>query len=153
MVTVLGLAFDLVGAVALALGLFEYSRPEGWHGLQRSPGQYAHDAAFGVVGGTLLSVGFLLEALPYMGISHYSRHWVTALFALVALIVVAAAAFVAYGLLFIAFHAVEARRLTAEHPSIGYDVRRTRSGVRFWLQEPVPLSEAPTEPGTAKPKT
>ena len=133
MVTVLGLVFDLVGAVALAFGLFAYSKPTLPH---RSPTEFAHDAAAGVVGATLLGVGFFLQALPYMGISHYTRHWVTAVFALVALIVVSSVAFVAYGLLYIAFHAVEARRFAAEYPSIPYDTRRRRDGVRFWAQEP-----------------
>ena len=149
MVTVLGLVFALVGAVALALGVFAHSRPRVDGGFHRSPTEYAHDAAFGVVGATLLSTGFLLQALPYMGISHYTRHWVTALFALIALLVVAGVAYLAYGLLFIAFHAVEARRLAVEHPSLSYDVRRRRRGVRFWAQEPVPASGAATEPGVS----
>jgi hypothetical protein len=134
MVQVLGLVFALVGAVALALGLFSHAEPSA-PGFARSPAQYAHDAAFGVVGATMLSAGFLLQMLPYLGISHYTRHWVAAAFAAVALAVVALIAFVAYGLLYIAFHAVEARRVAAAHPSIGYDVRRRRDGIRFWHQE------------------
>ena len=59
-------------------------------------------------------------------------------------------AFVAYGLLYIAFHAVEARRFAAEYPSIPYDTRRRRRGVRFWAQEPLTAQEdAPTEPGAS----
>jgi hypothetical protein len=61
---------------------------------------------------------------------------VTAVFALVALVVVSCIAFVAFGLLYVAFHAVEARRFAAEYPSIPYDARRRRRGVRFWNQEP-----------------
>ena len=136
MVTVLGLVCALVGAVALGSGLFVYSQPASDRGVQRSPTEFAHDAAFAVVGATLLAVGFFLQALPYMGISHYTRHWVTAVFALVALVVVSGIAFVAYGLLYIAFHAVEARRFAAENPSIPYDTHRRRRGVRFWTQEP-----------------
>jgi len=146
MVTVLGLVFGLVGAVALAYGLFAYSKPTLPH---RSPTDYAHDAAAGVVGATFLGIGFFLQALPYMGISHYTRHWVTAVFALVALVVVSSIAFVAYGLLYIAFHAVEARRFAAEYPSTSYDTRRQRHGVRFWAQEPITASEAPTDPGAS----
>jgi drug/metabolite transporter (DMT)-like permease len=148
MVSVLGLVCALVGAVALGSGLFVYSQPAADRGFQRSPTEYAHNAAFAVVGTTLLAVGFFLQALPYMGISHYTRHWVTAVFALVALVVVSGIAFVAYGLLYIAFHAVEARRFAAEYPSIPYDARRRRKGVRFWTQEPsTPPDDAPTEPG------
>ena len=150
MVTVLGLVCALVGAVALGSGLFVYSQPASERGFQRSPTEYAHDAAFAVVGATLLGVGFFLQALPYMGISHYTRHWVTAVFALVALVVVSGIAFVAYGLLYIAFHAVEARRFAAEYPSIPYNARRRRVGIRFWSQEPFTASEdAPTEPGAS----
>lgn len=154
MVTVLGLVCALIGAVALGAGRFVYSQPAE-RGFQRSPTEYAHDAAFAVVGATLLAVGFFLQALPYMGISHYTRHWVTAVFALVALVVVSGIAFVAYGLLYIAFHAVEARRFAAEYPSIPYDTRRRRQGVRFWAQVPLTASEdAPTEPGaSASPKS
>jgi hypothetical protein len=141
--------FDLVGAVALAFGLFAYSKPAGSH---RYPTEYAHDAAFGVVGATLLSIGFVLQALPYLGISHYQRHWVTALVALIALVIVSAAAFVAYGLLYIAFHAVEARRFAAENPSLPYNVQRHRDGAKFWTQEPIPApDDAPTEPGRSVP--
>lgn len=135
MVTVLGLVFALVGAAALGCGLFAYAQPAADRGFHRSPAEYAHDAAFAVVGATFLGVGFFLQALPYMGISHYTRHWVTAVFALVALVVASAIAFVVYGLLFIAFHAVEARRFAAEYPTIPYDARRRRHGVRFWTQE------------------
>jgi hypothetical protein len=138
--------FDLVGAVALALGLFGYSEPLA-AGFRRSPAQYAHDAAFGVVGATLLGIGFIVQALPYLGVSHYQRHWVTLLVALVALAIISAVAFVAYGLLYIAFHAVEARRVAAAFPSIDYNVRRRREGARFWNQEPVSPSDAPTQPG------
>jgi len=69
---------------------------------------------------------------------------------LVALVVVSGIAFVAYGLLYIAFHAVEARRFAAEYPSIPYNARRRRVGIRFWSQEPFTASEdAPTEPGAS----
>jgi hypothetical protein len=145
MVTVLGLVCALVGAVALGSGLFVYSQPAAERGFQRSPTEYAHNAAFAVVGTTLLAVGFFLQALPYMGISHYTRHWVTAVFALVALVVVSGIAFVAYGLLYIAFHAVEARRFAAEYPSIPYNARRRRRGVRFWTQELATPDTATTE--------
>jgi uncharacterized protein with PQ loop repeat len=145
MVTVLGLVCDLVGAIALVLGLFTYAQPL-TPGFRRAPTEYAHDAAFGVVGATLLTVGFLLQALPYFGVSHYSRHWVTVVFAAFALAIVSALAFVAYGLLYIAFHAVEARRVAAAYPSISYNVRRQRDGVKFWNQELVPASETPTDP-------
>jgi len=66
-------------------------------------------------------------------------------FALVALIVVSSIAFVAYGLLYIAFHAVEARRFAAAYPSVPYDSRRRRRGVRFWTQEPATPESATTE--------
>ncbi len=144
-VTVLGLVCALVGAVALGSGLLVYSQPASDRGFQRSPTEYAHGAAFAVVGATLLAVGFFLQALPYMGISHYTRHWVTAVFALVALVVVSGIAFVAYGLLYIAFHAVEARRFAAEFPSIPYNARRRRRGVRFWTQELATPDTATTE--------
>ena len=144
MVQVLGLVFCLVGAVALALGLFTHAEAL-TPGFVRSPAQYAHDAAFGVVGATMLSTGFLLQMLPYLGISHYTRHWVTAVFVVVDLAIAGLIAYVAYGLLYIAFHAVEARRVAADHPSIGYDVRRRRDGIRFWHQELVVGSEDSTE--------
>jgi hypothetical protein len=134
--SVIGLVFDLVGAVALVFGLFTHAEPltPGW---RRSPADHAHDAAFGCIGAFFLVVGFLLQAIYYLGADPAARHWVIALVASIALVIAALVAYAAYGLLYIAFHAVEARRVAAEHPTVEYNVRRRRKGVRFWAQERV----------------
>jgi hypothetical protein len=143
--SVVGLVFDLVGAVALVLGLFTYAEPlvPGW---RRSPTDYAHDAVFGCVGAFFLVCGFVLQALYYLGVHPGARHWVIAVVAAVVLVIAVLVAWATYGLLYIAFHAVEARRIAAAHPQVGYSVRRQRRDVRFWRQEPIPPEPADKSP-------
>lgn len=61
MLSAIGLALDLVGAVALTLGLYGHSRPT-YPGLSRGPEDVAHDRGFAIVGASYLVAGFLLAS-------------------------------------------------------------------------------------------
>jgi hypothetical protein len=64
----IGLALDFVGATFLVIGLFRPARPT-FPGYTYAPDDAARDAGFGVAGGSLLGIGFVLQSLPYFGVS------------------------------------------------------------------------------------
>jgi hypothetical protein len=61
-VTNLGLVFDVIGAIALLLGLFRHPKPlyPGW---SYSPHDAATDHAYGITGGMFLTLGFVGQML------------------------------------------------------------------------------------------
>lgn len=67
MLAALGLALGVIGAAVLSVGLFRNSKPLllGW---ARDPLQAATDQACGVTGFLFLGSGFILQALPSVGV-------------------------------------------------------------------------------------
>jgi hypothetical protein len=144
----IGLVLDLVGAVALTLGLFGHSRYT-TVGLSRGPADVAHDRAFGIVGAFFLSLGFVLQGLQYVGVQVDTSHAANAVAALAALVLAALIAYVGFGLIYIiacrreedwvADHLKEigaSRPHTATRPT--KRVARGRFGWRFWHHEIIP---------------
>jgi hypothetical protein len=68
LLSAIGLSLDVVGAVALVVGLFRPTRPL-VTGYAYAPDDAARDSAFGVAGTTLLVAGFVLQSLSYFGVS------------------------------------------------------------------------------------
>ena len=68
LLSAIGLALDLEGAIVLVIGLFRPIRPlfPGW---SSPPDDAARDAAFGVAGASLLAIGFVLQSLTYFGVT------------------------------------------------------------------------------------
>lgn len=138
MLSIIGLAFDLVGAVTLVLGLFRPPRPlfVGW---AHSPDEAARDAAFGVSGGTLLAFGFTFQSLAYFGVHVHCVLW--------ARIVITAAALIAgivytvgvFDLAFLLVYRRERDRLGSkfEKEGITYPpLKREPKGLRLWRHVP-----------------
>jgi hypothetical protein len=83
----IGLALDLVGAVVLVVGLFRPLRPMGYGtAFVYGPDDAARDAGFAVAGAPLLALGFFLQSLPYFGVSLECSTWVNAIAAGIALV-------------------------------------------------------------------
>jgi hypothetical protein len=132
----IGLALDLVGAIALATGLFRRPRPlyPGW---SHSPDDAARDVAYGVTGGTFLALGFVFQSLPYFGVAEHGSDAAALAAALAAVALGAVAAVVLFGVTFLLVLPGEIRYSAAEH-DLHLHVRRQRRGVRFWHQVPAP---------------
>jgi hypothetical protein len=98
--SIIGLSLDVVGAVALAVGLFGRVVPSTWGGDVRSPEGVAHDTAFGLIGAPFLIAGFVVQSLYYFDI-----HWMAPVrervyAAVITLAVATLAAYVSYGFLY-----------------------------------------------------
>jgi hypothetical protein len=139
-----GLALDLIGAVALVLGLFRPPRPlfVGW---AYEPLDAARDVAFGVTGGTFLAAGFVLQSLSYVGFSpNYSER--ASLHA--ALVMLPLGTWVAIGLYGVTFLVALPReiRYSREKLNLIQYVRWEPKGLRFWCHVaiPPPESESPS---------
>jgi hypothetical protein len=132
----IGLAFDLVGAIALVRGLFRRPRPltVGW---AYSPDQAASDFAYGVTGGTFLATGFVLQALTYFGVSVDGSDRTALLAAVAAVVVGAVVAVLLYAVTFLVVLPFEIR-YSIEKLDLHLHVRRQRKGLRFWNQVPTP---------------
>ena len=145
----IGLALDLVGAVALVLGLFRWPRPltVGW---SHSPDQAAGDVAYAVTGGTFLAAGFVLQSLTYFGVDWNGSDRAALVAALATVVVGALAAFVLYGVTFLIALPFEVRYSRVQH-NLNLRVRRQRKGFRFWNQVVVPSSTV-SIPGSTAPK-
>jgi hypothetical protein len=68
--TTLGLVFDILGALALLLGLFRHPKPL-YLGWQYNPPDATKDATYGITGGFFLITGFVGQILgtPAFGIA------------------------------------------------------------------------------------
>jgi hypothetical protein len=143
MLSTIGLALDLVGASALAIGLFRRPSPlfVGW---SHSPDEAARDVAYGVTGWTFLALGFTFQALPYFGVGEHGSHADALAAALIALVLGAVAAVVLFGVTFLVVLPSEIR-YSAEHHDLHLHVRRQRQGLRFWHQVHDPPPPASTE--------
>ena len=130
MLSAIGLAFDLIGAVALVIGLFRPPRPL-YLGWSYDPHEAAQNVPYGVTGGTFLVLGFALQSLTYFGWSpDYSDGAVRAA-ALAALAGGAVAAVVLYGVTYLVALPRQIR-YTADKHDLHYYVRREPKGFRFW---------------------
>jgi hypothetical protein len=130
----IGLALDLVGAITVVVGLFRPPRPlfPGW---SYAPDDAARDSAFGVVGASLLSCGFTLQSMTYCGVRWPGSHREAIAASIIAGAAGAALAFVAYGLTFLII--LRRRQHYARtHFDLDFRVKRERSGLRFWNQVP-----------------
>jgi hypothetical protein len=137
-----GLVLDVVGAVALVVGLFRPPRPL-TPGYAYAPDEVARDVAFGTVGATLLVAGFGLQSLQYVGV-HVRCSTLTVAVAMVGVLALALAfAWIAYGAIFLVALA-HARRYGKKTFDMDYPLRRERRGLRFWRQ--VPDHSPPPEP-------
>jgi hypothetical protein len=143
MLSAIGLALDLLGATALAMGLFRRPRPlyPGW---AHSPDDAARDVAYGVTGWTFLALGFVLQSLPHFGVSADGSDAAVLAAALASVALGAVAAVVLFGATFLVMLPREIR-YSAEKHDLHVHVRRQREGFRFWRQVPAP---PPSEPGT-----
>lgn len=144
MLSVIGLTLDLVGAIALVLGLFGHAMPL-TPGHKRSPGDVAHDVSFGIVGALLLSSGFALQSLSYFGVTIDASREANLLAAGVTLLAAAAFAWLLYGVAYLILFAKENRR-SMERWQIGSPTRREPRLLRFWLQTPDRPEEPPSPP-------
>jgi hypothetical protein len=130
--SVIGLALDLVGAVVLAVGLFRPARPT-FPGYAYAPDDAARDAAFGVAGATLLGAGVVFQSLPYFGIGPSPcGAWVNAAAWVIALVAGAVYALVAYEITHrLVFDRRRAEGLRKWGSEMDYPVDRRR-GLWFW---------------------
>jgi hypothetical protein len=144
----IGLALDLIGATALAVGLFRRPRPlfVGW---SHSPDDAARDVAYGVTGWTFLALGFTFQSLPYFGVAEHGSHGAALAAALATVALGAVAAAVLFGVTFLLVLPGEIRYSSERH-DLHLHVRRQRQGFRFWHQVP---DAPPAAPGTGAPPT
>jgi hypothetical protein len=133
LLSVVGLALDLVGAVALVIGLFGHSIPL-YTGFRRAPTEVAHDGAFGIVGATYLVSGFLLQSLQYVGVSLDCSREATRVAGVVTLLGGSIAAWLAYGTAYLLILDHE-KRYCREQLEEPVSLKRVAKGLRFWNQE------------------
>jgi hypothetical protein len=126
LLSVIGLAFDLVGAAMLALGLFRGTKPL-LPGYLRPPDAAAEDQAYGAAGFLLLAVGFILQALSAFDLGRTDCTCWGILGGVAGLLVGAAAAYLLYGVVFIWRDQREIAAVESWPP-----MHRERQGLRFW---------------------
>lgn len=131
MFSVIGLALDLVGAVALVIGIFRPPRPTltGW---AYTPDDAAKDAAFGVVGATLLGLGFIAQSLPYFGVTASAGTTGTRVAAAVAFASALAFGYLTYGIAYVIALRRRMQWARARHADMTPQVRWSPRGWRFW---------------------
>jgi hypothetical protein len=122
--SVIGLACDLVGATVLARGLF---RPASRYfpAFGRSPKLAAEDWAYGIVGALLLAAGFTGQALPALGVIWRGTTSERRDAAAVALGVAVLAAVYGYGLAWTWAFRREVRRANKGYGALSYRWRPT----------------------------
>src|SRR5207248_7576929 len=98
MLSVVGLCLDIIGALALILGLFTHARIPTWGDVgQRTPEDIAHDVGFAIVGGVLLTLGFVFQSLTYLNVSVETTRACTLTAGLATLVGACLFAYVVYG--------------------------------------------------------
>jgi hypothetical protein len=138
MLSIIGLAFDLVGAVALTLGLYRHPTPL-MLGLSRFPEDVARDEAFGTVGASFLIVGFVLQGLQYVGVTIETTHAENAAAALVTIVAAVVVGWLVFGLVYARVVRREWSWAKANTEAVLAPIRRAprgRFGWRFWNHEP-----------------
>ena len=134
MFSAIGLTIDLVGAFVLARGLFRHSLPlyPGW---SRSPDAAAEDHAYGAIGFGCLAVGFACQALPAFGANWPGGPESARTAAVITLVLAGMAAYIGYGVAYIALLRREVRFANRTFSSaMGEHVTRTWRPrmTRFW---------------------
>jgi NhaP-type Na+/H+ or K+/H+ antiporter len=135
MLSAVGLALDLAGAVALTLGLYRHSRYL-YPGLARAPDDVAQDAAFGTVGVLFLALGFVLQGLQYVGVTVETSHAWAAASAGVTILLALLVGWLAFGLIYIARYRRERSWVDDSLPEVSLRPSRRvpggSHGWRFW---------------------
>ena len=135
MFSAIGLTLDLVGAIALTLGLYTHSRYL-TVGLRRGPDDVAQDAAFGGVGAAFLASGFVLQGLQYVGVTWNACVPQVAAAAGITLVLATIIGWLAFGLIYIEVYRRERiwvdKNLTEVSMPSSRRVPRGRYGWRFW---------------------
>jgi hypothetical protein len=149
MLSAIGLACDLVGAIMLAVGLFRLPRPtmRQW---EYTPEDAAKDSAFGIAGASLLAFGFISQCLPYVGVTVHASAGSTRIAVVAALAVASLYAYLAYGISFIVVFNKRLRWAEQQHPSITPRFRWTPKFPRVWAFVPV-RDDTGAQPGAQEP--
>lgn len=135
MLSVVGLALDLIGGAMLALGLFRHPQLL-YPGELRSAEEATQDHCFGTVGFLFLASGFVLQALPYLGVHQSTKHGAVLLAGCATLGGGILVAWLSYGLTYFGFYARQ-RRFLFEHRDWEIRVVWTPKPLRFWRHERV----------------
>jgi hypothetical protein len=134
LLSVIGLALDLIGAGMLALGLFRGAARSTWGGYVRSPETAAEDQAYGIVGFLFLAGGFTLQALSAFGLGKVHHAWLGIVGGIAALVVGVAVAFLLYGVVYI-IRFPKVREPLRTEGEAWPAMHRERRGWRFWTFE------------------
>jgi hypothetical protein len=132
LLSVVGLALDLIGAGALALGLFRGVIRTTWNGYNRSPETAAEDQAYGVVGFLFLAAGFALQALSAFGLGKVDHACTGIVGGVAALVVGTGSAYVLFGFVYILRFPRLRTQARSEKEDPLRPVHRERRGRRFW---------------------
>jgi hypothetical protein len=130
----IGLALDLVGAVALVIGIFRPPRPTltGW---AYTPDDAARDAAFGLVGATLLGLGFIAQSLPYFGLTVSASATCIRVAAGIALASALLYGYIVYGVAYMVVLRRWMRSARERHADMTPQARWAPRGWRFWRHD------------------
>jgi hypothetical protein len=114
MLEVIGLALDLIGGGVVLLGLFRHAKPlyPGW---ARPPAEAAEDRSYGAIGFLFLGGGFLLQALPYLGVHQSTNHHAVAVGGGATLGLGVLVAWAAFDVAFLGFFTNELRQIPRRH--------------------------------------
>jgi hypothetical protein len=129
--SVIGLALDLVGAVFVVIGLFRPARPL-FVGYGYDPDDAARDSGFAVAGGTLLVAGFVFQSLTYFGLTVDCPAWVNGLASAIALLLGTMYALVAYEVTHRVVFDWRRDQALRKWPEIGAPAPDRRRGLGFW---------------------
>jgi hypothetical protein len=143
MLSVVGLCLDVVGALALILGLFTHARIPTYAVLgQRTPEEVAHDVGFAIVGGTLLTLGFVFQSLTYLDVSVETTRACTLAAGLATLVGACLFGYVVYGVGYGIVYERERLYVHRTRPEAGDLLPpfkpRKRQGFKYWLREQPP---------------
>ena len=132
MLTTIGLVLDIIGAIALVIGLFRHPRPlyPGWN---YHPTDAATDHAYGISGGVFLTLGFIGQILGSTGTPHPVPFVRAMVWAAVTMIVGLLLAYVLYGVAFIVSMQRETKWAASHHPDMNDSQwQREPKRLKFW---------------------
>jgi uncharacterized membrane protein len=131
MPTTIGLVLDVIGAVALSIGLFRHPVPltPGW---LRDPPAAAEDHAYGITGGAFLISGFVLQIVGSTGTPQPVPFVRAMVWAAVTLVVGLVGAYFIYGAAFIWAMRKEMKWVASQSDMPDTRWQRERKGLKFW---------------------